>query len=77
MFSRQPLANVTKILDWPVVVEPVDDSVSFEFELGGQYLDGVLRRVRFQEVSLPQGFLLLCSQHHPRLLHLAVGAQVQ
>lgn len=58
-------------------MEPVDDSVGFKFKLGGQYFDGVLRGVGLQEVGLPQGFFLLSSQHHPRLLHLAVGAQVQ
>lgn len=58
-------------------MEPVDDGVGFEFELGGQYLDGVLRGVGLQEVGLPQGFFLLSSQHHSGLLHLAVGAQVQ
>lgn len=63
-------------LDWPVVVEPVDDSVGFEFELRGQYLDGVLRGIGLQEVGLPQSLFLLSSQHYPRLLHLAVGAQV-
>lgn len=64
-------------LYWPVVVEPVDDSVGFEVELGGQHLDGVLGGVGLQEVGLPQGFFLLSSQHYPRLLHLAVRAQVQ
>lgn len=58
-------------------MEPVDDRVGFEVELGGQHLDGVLRGVGLQEVRLPQGFFLLSSQHYPRLLHLAVRAQVQ
>lgn len=73
--NRQPLVKVT--LDLPVVVEPVDDSVGFEVELGGQHLNSVLRGVRLQQVGLPQGFFLLSTQHHPRFLHLAVGAQVQ
>lgn len=58
-------------------MEPVDHGVCFEFELGGQDLNGVLRGVGLQEVGLPQGFFLLGSQHHPWLLHLAVGAQVE
>lgn len=64
-------------MHWPVVVEPVNDCVGLEVELGGQHLNGVLRGVGLQQVGLPQGFLLLSSQHHPRLLHLAVGTQVQ
>lgn len=76
MWMCSSKANRDGVLDWPVVVEPVDDGVGFEFELGGQYLNGVLRGVGLQEVGLPQSLFLLSSQHHPRLLHLAVGAQV-
>lgn len=69
--------ELQRSLHWPVVVEPVDHGVCFEFELGGQDLNSVLRGVGLQEVGLPQGFFLLSSQHHPWFLHLAVGAQVE
>lgn len=58
-------------------MEPVDDSVGFEVELRRQHLDGVLGWVRLLHVRFPQGFFLLGSQHHPRLLYLAEGTQVQ
>lgn len=58
-------------------MEPVDDGVSFEVELGGQHLDGVLRGVRLLEIRLPQSLLLLCRQHHSGFLGLAEGAELQ
>lgn len=77
MRTTEAVISVKVMLDLPVVVEPVDDGVGFQVELRGQHLNSVLRGVGLQQVGLPQGFLLLSSQHHPRLLHLAVGTQVQ